>query len=268
MDNMDGKDFLRKPKPKTPETNNKTGRVDPNGSRPVHPHGPPGPDTDRSLSDLAGTGHSLGDANAEDFANADVGVAPCSHPPDGAITEAGPVSQMEDQIAEQPATPEGSAPPSHQAWPTRTGHAESAPHRAPTQEQVLRALSLRPGASPADIQRLTGRAWGVLDHAIYTLCKQHRVRVVEVRGKRRFYLAGHENSDAYVLSRPCLKVLHAVRLHPWTTTNDLARLTGMDKAEVSRAAVILAQAGWIERIRKGRSRIHIANAPHFEGADA
>ncbi len=130
--------------------------------------------------------------------------------------------------------------------------------RAPTQQQVLRALSLLPGASPAEVQQLTGRGWGSVDHALYTLCRQRQVRVVAVGKKRRFFLAGHEAAAAFLLPRPLLRVLHAIRVTPLATTVDLARLTGMDKAEVSRAAAALADEHWIERMRDGRRVLHFA----------
>ncbi len=132
------------------------------------------------------------------------------------------------------------------------------PHRAPTELQVLRALSLRPGASPAEVKQLTGRAWGSVDHALYRLCKRRKVRVVAVGGKRRFFLAAHEDSAAFMLPRTTLRVLHAIRLYPLATTVDLARITGLDKAEVSRAATSLAKNRWIERVRQGRGVIHMA----------
>lgn len=119
--------------------------------------------------------------------------------------------------------------------------------------EVLRALSVLPGATPGRLVEMTGRSWNAVDASLRRL---EDAGHAERRGGAWFLRdQGAADAPGFRLPVGVLRLLEAVERTPGVDAGEAARDAGLDPADVSRFGRTLEGAGWLARVRLER-RVH------------
>lgn len=134
------------------------------------------------------------------------------------------------------------------------------PFHPTTRELVLRALSLRPGATPTQLVRMTGSSAGSIDHALRTLVK--RGDIAERRdGGPQYWLAKSAEGPAFALHGAALRFFNAVHEMGGGTLHEVAQRAGISVPEASRLGKALTERRLLYAVRMGRELCFLAGAP-------
>ncbi len=127
---------------------------------------------------------------------------------------------------------------------------------------VLRALSVRPGAGPAQIVKMTGRSWGAVENSLHNLVREGRIRDAPVQAGHAYFLADSGGGSMLALRGAPLRFMDALHRLDGASPHEISRATGMDAAEVSKIGSRLCRAGLVACIRSRNRLYYMPAHPH------
>lgn len=140
---------------------------------------------------------------------------------------------------------------------------------ASTRDVILAAIESCPGATKAEICRMTGLSWGAVSHHIRTCTRAGTVRAMKTDRKVFLYLSTVQ-TDQMALMRLLrndlvARMVDEVRGNPGLGINALSRRLDTSRKVIRRHLADLVYAGVLERSDDYRPKFRVLQPPGEDG---
>lgn len=130
-----------------------------------------------------------------------------------------------------------------------------------TKDLVIRAISMRPGATQSQLVRLTGCSAGSIDHAVYKLVREGILKEQRLDGGPSYWLADLDVGPGFRLQGAPLRFFNAVHTMGGGSLKEIAEHLGLSVPEASKLGKALVEKGLIYSVKMGRQLCFLPGIP-------